>query len=288
MPLTLRWMGVAGLEFAQDGHTLLIDPMFTRPSPWQVISLRGVAPDRGLIARYIQRADTVLVSHAHYDHLLDVPEVLRLTGAQAYGSRNTGILLSRHGLGVERFTRIRVGECFTSGPFAVEVFPARHTDTPLDRWINGPLPESIDHLRLPLRLVDYRMDEYFSFRIRAGEKTFLVGNYPARADVLLIAPFHAPEELAQIVSGVAPRVVALVHWENFTRPLSKPQKAMLVTRRQGWAGWPPLRRLDLSAFASRVEQACPGVKVIIPQMFAEMDLSLGREEGNQDQSDENG
>lgn len=275
MPLTVRWLGVAGIAFALDGFTLLIDPMFTRPSPWQVISPRGVAPDAALVGQHIRQADAVLVTHAHYDHLLDVSEVLRQTGARAFGSRNTGLLLAAHRLPAERFTRIGVGEQFDLGPFAVEVFPAGHTHTPLDRWINGPLPEDLPgKARLPLRLVEYRMDENFSFRIQADGLTFLVGNHPAAADVLLIAPFHAPEKLVEIIRGVAPRVVVPVHWDNFLRPLSRPQRAMLVTRRQGWKGWPPLRRMDLALFARQVEQISPGVRVVIPEIFVDIDVYI--------------
>jgi L-ascorbate metabolism protein UlaG (beta-lactamase superfamily) len=272
MSLTLRWLGVAGLEFTLAGRTLLVDPMVTRPSPWQVISFRRVLPRGDLVAQYIHCADDVLVSHAHYDHLLDVPEVLKQTGARAYGSRNTGIILGCYGLPAERFSTLQTGDCLDLGPFQVEVFPASHTRTPFDRWIDGPLPERAAQARTPLRLVDYRMDECFSFRIHAAGITFLVGNHPAPADVLLIDPFHAPDELAKIVAGVAPQVVAPVHWENFMRPLSKPQRPMLVTRQQGWRGWPPLRSLDLRAFSRCVERAHPGTKVIIPELFAGVDF----------------
>ena len=108
-------------------------------------------------------------------------------------------LLASHGLPAERFACIAVGDRFELGPFLVEVFPARHTRTPLDRWINGPLPARLAEGRLPLRLIDYRMDDCFSFRIHADGKTFLAGNHPVAADVLLIAPFHSPAALAEIL-----------------------------------------------------------------------------------------
>lgn len=263
----MRWLGVAGLEFSLAGHTLLFDPFFTRPSAWQVVLLRGVVSDRALIARHIPRADHVLVSHAHYDHLLDVPAVLHQTGALAFGSRNTCDLLGLHGLPGARYTCIAVGDQLELGPFRVEVFPARHTHTPLDRWINGPLPARLAQGRLPLRLMDYRMDDCFSFRLWAEGKSFLIGNHPAPADVLLIAPFHAPEALQEILKEVAPKVVIPIHWENFTRPLSKPLQPMLVTRWQGWDGWPPLRQLNLADFSRRIELVSPGVQVMIPEIF---------------------
>jgi L-ascorbate metabolism protein UlaG (beta-lactamase superfamily) len=269
----MRWLGVAGLEFTLDGHTLLVDPMFSRPSTWQLLALRGVASNQALVASRVRQVDHVLVTHAHYDHLLDVPEVLRLTGARAFGSRNTCDLLAAHDLPADRIVHIRVGDRLMLDPFAVEVFPAQHTSTPLDRWINGPLPSRIA-ARLPLRLMDYRMDVNYSFRIHAHGLTILVGNYPVPADVLFIAPYHSPAALAKILGAVSPRLVVPIHWDNFMRPLSQPLRSMLVTPFQGWSGWPPLRRLSLEVFARQIKQIQPGVQVLLPEIFKEQVLDL--------------
>jgi L-ascorbate metabolism protein UlaG (beta-lactamase superfamily) len=267
MPVTFRWLGVAGLEFQLDGQTLLVDPMFTRPPVWQLLMLRGVKSNREIITRYVHQAQHVLVTHAHYDHLLDVAEILQITGAQAFGSPNTCDLLTARGLPAKRVKRVAVGDQFSLGPYAVEVFPARHTITPMDRWINGPLPARVAIGRRPLRLVDYRMDENFSFRIQTPGCSFLVGNHPTPADVLFIAPYHSPAVMAEVVRAVSPRLVVLIHWDNFMRPLSRPLRVMPVTRLQGLSGWPPLRRLDLRAFAQRLEQSRSGLEVLVPEIF---------------------
>src|SRR5258706_2102773 len=88
----MRWLGVAGIELSVDGRTLLIDPFVSRP-PARRLWAGRVAPDGALVAEKVPQGDVVLVTHAHWDHIMDVPEVARRTGAAVYGSPNARALL---------------------------------------------------------------------------------------------------------------------------------------------------------------------------------------------------
>ena len=261
MTVSFRWLGVAGLELTLDGQTLLIDPFFTRPRALDVFLGRRVPPQADLPARYLHNtpaasAPPVLVSHPHYDHLLDVPAVLRQLGGVAYGSPNTCRLLSAAGVPAAQRQPFQVGDHLRLGRARVSVLPAWHTHTPIDRRINGPLPR---RLRPPLRLTDYRMDFNASFLIEASGQRILVGNEPVDAlDALFITPFYPPPLLAELLRRAQPRRVIPIHWDHFMLPLpARGQPRPL-----------PLRRLDLSAFRRRVQAAAPQAEVIIPTLFA--------------------
>ena len=225
--------------------------------------------DAGLVAQYIQRADAVLVTHAHYDHLMDVPEILRQTGACAYGSPNTCAVLVMHDIPGEKIGCVQPGDRLSLGPFEVEVMPAAHTPIPFGRLLNGPLEKRAQvKLRLPLRLVDYRMDVNYSFRIRVGGQSILVGNYTVPADVLFISPYRNGMSTVEAVRRINPRKVIFIHWDDFTRPLSSPLVAMPVTPLHG-----PRKdrrivgRLDLETLANQVALALPETGVIIPRIM---------------------
>lgn len=251
MKFTFRWLGAAGLELRLDRHTLLIDPFFSRPSVWAVLTGRGRLPNPDLVARYTPRCEHVLVTHPHYDHLLDVPEVMRQTGAQAAGSPNTCTLLSLLGLPSERLTCLAVGDRRQIGPWALEVLPAWHTRTPLDGRINAPLPPD---LRAPPHLLDYRMDTCFSFLLQAGDLRLLVGSHPPaeQVDTLFVLPFLPAPRLRALLQQARPRRVVPIHWDDFTRPLSQPPRAIPFTTR-------------LSAFTRTVQSIVPGCQVLIEE-----------------------
>src|SRR5258708_1809411 len=88
----MRWLGVAGIELSVGGRTLLIDPFVSRP-PARRLWAGRVASDGALVAEKVPQGDVVLVTHAHWDHIMDVPEVARRTGAAVYGSPNACALL---------------------------------------------------------------------------------------------------------------------------------------------------------------------------------------------------
>ena len=271
MTLIYRWLGVAGLEFTIEGFTLLVDPFFTRPGMVAVLTSRRVQPDESLSARHAPHAHAVLVTHPHYDHLMDVPAIARRTGAPVYGSAFTCQLLGLHGIPASQTRRVVVGDHFDAGPFRVEVLPALHPPLPFTRLYHATLPDYPPAAVRQLRLSDYWMDVSYSFRIQTGRLTVLVGNHPSPADLLFLAPYYAPEQLAAILRAVHPRRVVPIHWDDFTRPLSLPLRPMLVTPAQGLRPiFPPLRRLDLSAFARLARSVLPRVEVETPEIFTQL------------------
>jgi L-ascorbate metabolism protein UlaG (beta-lactamase superfamily) len=270
MGLTVRWLGVSGLEIRCGGEVLLVDPFFTRPAPFSM-AFRRLRPNRDLIARHITAADTILVTHAHYDHLMDVPEVMRITGACAAGSPNTCALLHLHGLGEDRTRILHIGDQCRFGSFQVEVYPGYHTRTPIDRLISGPVR---NNPRLPLHALDYRMDACYSYRITAGGVSLVVGSATARADALFLYPYYSPQQLADLLGAVRPKLVFPIHWEDFTRPLDRPLYPMLVTPSQGQPGRLPVHRLDLARFVRTVQSLLPAGQVIVPEPFVEYPLDI--------------
>jgi L-ascorbate metabolism protein UlaG (beta-lactamase superfamily) len=263
-----RWLGVAGIELQAEDRVLAIDPFFTRP-PLRRLLTGHVSPDRALIARHLARCDYVLVTHPHWDHFLDVPEVVLATGATAFGSPNACRLLSVLGVPERRARRIEAGERLTLGPFRVEVLPGDHGRTPIDWLINGRLAPS---LRPPLRLRDYKMDRCFSFLIEAGglRVRHLAG--PARpADVLTLVPAPGGGRSLALVDAVGPRVVIPLHWDNLFRPLSRGLRPALPAPIRAL---PPFRQMDPRRLKGLIERRAPATRVLLPTLFTPYDLRL--------------
>jgi L-ascorbate metabolism protein UlaG (beta-lactamase superfamily) len=264
--MLFRWLGVGGIELRAGNQVLLIDPYVTRFPLWRM-AVGRVRPNRELIAEKIPRCDFVLVTHPHVDHLLDVPDVVRNTGAVALGSANTCRLLAVLGVPAAQIREIDVGDQLTLGNLRVDVLPAGHVKFWGWRPFSGPLPSG---LRPPLRARDYRMDRCFGFLADAGGRRLLhCPGTAVPAEVLTVKPLGTRARYESLLRTARPRIVIPVHWDDFCRPLSKPVRPILAPSGQAV---PPLRRIDLARFKDVVEQIVPGTLVLIPEMFHAYDL----------------
>ncbi|MGQ9683207.1 MAG: MBL fold metallo-hydrolase [Anaerolineae bacterium] len=262
--LILRWLGAAGVELTCDGRVLVLDPFVSRFPLWRLIAGR-VRTDERLCAQLVPACHHILISHAHFDHLLDAPAIAGRTGAVCLGSPNACKLLLAHGVLPAQVQPMAVGARLPLGPFAVEVLPGDH-----GRILGFPTPAGPlrTDLRPPLRALDYRMDACFGFLIEAGGVRVLAWgserSAPApEADVLLLGGHRPRAILAPLLAQVRPRLVIPLHWDDLFRPLSRGVRPMFAPPA---LRWPPLRRMDPKEMARVVAQVAPRVQVLVPQV----------------------
>lgn len=257
MSLTFRWLGVAGIELKAGDQVLAIDPFITRPSLLQL--LKPLNPDPSLIIEHLPVCNSILVTHAHYDHLMDVPEMIRHTGAIAYGSSNACQLLQILGIPDHQVTEVKAGETLFLGAFQVEVINGQHSPIPFEYALNGDLRSG---LQPPLRVTDFRMDVCLGYRLSVMGVKLLVCPAESRpADILFAVSQESKEYYVKLLKGVQPRTFIPIHWDNFTRPLTKPLHRFT---RPG--------RLPLSQVTRLVHRLLPQVEVILPEIFREYTL----------------
>jgi L-ascorbate metabolism protein UlaG (beta-lactamase superfamily) len=254
MSLTFRWLGVAGIELKTGEQVLVIDPFFTRPSLTGLI--KPVLPNTQLVTEKIPHCDSVLVTHSHWDHLMDVPTVLQHTGAVAYGSGNTCQILRLLDVPVNQVKEVHVGDTMSLGPYEVEVIHGQHSWIPFSRWFNGRIRTD---LQPPLRLQDYRMDVALGYCIEVEDIRVLVcAAQPQPAELLFTVAQEPKAYYRKLFSEVRPHVVVPIHWDNFIRPLSKPLHKFA---RPG--------RMQLRQLADLAGELLPDATVLIPEIFKE-------------------
>jgi hypothetical protein len=260
--LTFRWLGVAGVELRAGGQVLALDPFFTRPSLIQL--LHPVSPDPSLAVEKLPECQFVLVTHSHYDHLMDVPEVLIHTGAVAYGSANTCQLLRVLGIPASQVHELHIGNKLSLGAFKVEVIAGQHSWIPFGSIFNGSLRPD---LHPPLRAQDYRMDICLGYYITVmGSRLLVCAAEPQPADILFAVAQESRRYYIRLFQGVQPHTFVPIHWDNFTRPLSQP---ILKLARPG--------RMQLRQLTKLARQTMPHANVLIPEIFREYTLGESTE-----------
>lgn len=130
--VTLRWFGAAGWELGIGDRRVLVDPWLTRfPATGPNGEFDGSTPlrvDQALIDRHITAAELVLVTHGHFDHLADVPHVLRRhTTARAIGTETHAHLLTAYGIDPSRLLHARGGEYLEFDGYRVRAMASLHS-----------------------------------------------------------------------------------------------------------------------------------------------------------------
>ena len=176
-PGTVRvtYLGVNGYQFEANRHALLVDPYFTRAGLTAVALQRRIEPNEARIAFGLQhirpRADAVLVTHAHFDHLLDVPEIMRRTHAPLVGGITAANLTISCGVDRNRCLIVQPGSTRVIGPWRIRVLPATH-----DR-ILGWLPfrgTKTQPGTCPAKASDWRLGEPMAFLVEANGKRIYI------------------------------------------------------------------------------------------------------------------
>lgn len=241
--LTVKFFGVSTL-LLDDGHDqILIDGFFSRPSLWQVLS-RPIQSDRLLLEQLVQRHElsrtkAILVSHSHYDHVLDVPALLEMLPETAVvGSPSTlNIARANPQVTPQQLQPVKPGQVQQWGHFQITAIPSQHTPPTV---VNDDLgKELLQPLTLPAKFSEFKEGGSFDYLIEHARYKILVkastGFIPdqfknLQVDTLFLgiaqlsrqSSAYQQQYLAETLNMLKPKVVIPMHWDDFFQPLNQP------------------------------------------------------------------
>ena len=261
--LALRWLGTGSIEFHYQGEILLVDPFLTRPTLKDLL-FNPLRPDTALLRTILPQADFILITHPHYDHLMDVPEIMRYTDAQAFGSSFAMQIIQANGIPPARCHVVQPAQELQAGSFSFQVLAGGHIYIPFFTQ-----KSSLPKITRPRRVWDYQMDACFSYRLSTPPYTILIwhntrGDSAPRADILFLNSEIAPMELNKLLINVQPHLIVPIHWDNFFRPLNRPLQPFLQPTHRLF---PPITRFNQQHFANLIQDILPGTRIIFPKPF---------------------
>jgi len=286
--LQLRYLGAGGFLLSRDGEALLTAPFFSNP-PLRRVIFGWIRADQAQIDRHLEPlrgqlrgVQAILVGHAHYDHLMDLPYLAERYAPEAriYGSR-TSVHLLAAALDPQRLVPMEGGLGTREVPgqwhlvnggrirfMALESAHAPH----LGGWKFFGGEYAADLGALPTRASGWREGQTLAYLIdflgEEGQVEFRVyyqdaacappaGFPPAfdlpadqhRVDVAILcaAGFEQVENYPEgIVRHLQPRALVLAHWENFFSPLPQDPRRLRT-----------VPRLDLAECIRRLDRVLP-------------------------------
>jgi L-ascorbate metabolism protein UlaG (beta-lactamase superfamily) len=252
----ITWYGTAGFRIETGGRVLLIDPYLSRNAE--------ARPALPFGPEGVTEADEIFLSHSHFDHAADVPQIARRTGATVYCSPDAARALRRQGVSDAQLVTAHDGDAFDFGVYRAQCFHSSHVrfDSPL---IVGTFLRAIPSIpakvRLLPRLRHWPQGQVLSWRFAlAAEGDRVVHHFGSAGcteeELDRLAALGVPDVLvfplqghsricriaAHVVERLRPRVVIPHHHDDFYPPLSQ--------------------TVDIASFLRAVDELSPPVEVV--------------------------
>ncbi len=286
---TLRYFGAAGWEIlstsSSDGDSIvvLIDPYLTRakyanPETWDPNDSRPnysrddtIFSDVDLIDREIEKADYILIHHAHPDHIMDAPYIAKKTGAVVIGHETAINVMRAYDVPDSQLITVRGGEDYQFNKMSVRVIPSLHSPLGDKRYYqSGTVDKGVSR---PLKISQLVEGGSLMFLVRIGEEVILtMGSMNfiereiegLRPTIALVgaAPSHLEIQnyTMRLMEGLGfPPIVIATHADNYRTPYGSPMAKV----REDWA----------LPFVDEVRRASPATVVIVPEHLKVINLS---------------
>lgn len=282
-PVEVTYLRTAGVLFRRGTRDVVMTaPFYSNPSLFQVGFGGKIESDANMIRRHIpsvRDAKAILVGHAHYDHLMDVPEIAwqHAPSARIYGNQSAINLLDAYSHLKGRIEA--VDDAAATATKMGSWIPIPETKVRFMPLVSEHAPHFCGHVKLysgsvptprkPRRARDWREGQTLAYLIdflsddgkrveyrvhyRDSASNYPYGALPPlppadRHDVdlavLCVASFDQVEDYPEwAIANLKPRHILLAHWDDFFRSPDKPLAAV------------PL--LDTKAFVARLPPSPP-------------------------------
>jgi L-ascorbate metabolism protein UlaG (beta-lactamase superfamily) len=230
--IRVTYLGVNGFQFEAGDHALLVDPYFTRFGLWAGALNEQIESDPNRVSEGLthvrSRVDAILATHAHFDHLLDAPEIMRRTHARLIAGPTAVRLVTSFGISGSACRAVKPGSIQRIGPWTIRVFAARH-----DRLF-GKVPfTGKPTSSRPVKTADWVVGEPLAFVIEAAGKRIYIdsGGVPGAPPdprvkdvdlaILGVALPDSRERYAEAVRQLRPRYIFPSHQDEMFAPFDR-------------------------------------------------------------------
>jgi L-ascorbate metabolism protein UlaG (beta-lactamase superfamily) len=230
--LEVEWLGVSGYRLTCEGHTLFVDPYFSRVPFRDLLLRRRALPDQAALERFVRapgKAVGVLVGHTHFDHAVDAPALARRLDCKAYGSASLVNLMALHGI-AERAVEVEPYRVYELGPFEVSFTPSAHSKLLLGLAVPYDGELTCEHLD-SLSPAAYRCGQVWGITIAvAGIRFYHQGSANLIDDAIRDAPVDVflggvawrgftKCYWRRVLTRLQPHTVVPTHYDDFFRPV---------------------------------------------------------------------
>ena len=274
MELDIEWWGTAAFRIRFQSWTALLDPYITR-NPFAYPKLQMTLNEAA------EGADHIFVSHGHFDHIADIPALLKKNQKVRVFAPPTAIRSLRRDLQGEYSDRLHETcegqvNLGVNAPISVETYSSKHVHFDLKLILSTLAKAMVSEARScvkPRLLTHYPSGECVSyvfnlggFRIRylgsAGPTDEMLDSWGAVPIDCLLVPMQGNSDInqigAKIVEKLKPKIVIPHHYDMAYPPI--------------------MQNIDISEFKELVARNSPESHIMELRVGESLKLKIGEAE----------
>lgn len=251
--ISLTWYGTATILLDVNGEKLLFDPFFRMNKKLPQPTLEEFC-----------KVDYIFNTHPHFDHLCDLPQILKNSNAKLYGTPTAYLRLETQGVDVENKVEILCPhEKIITKECEINLERTKHVSNDLGIILKTAMRTIFKfkiHKAVKILNVhnDFRMGgDIVAFVVKSEGKTIVIfgsagfderAKLPENVDVL-VWPFQGRSNMTKyslpIIEKIKPKKIVLDHFDDAFPPITG--------------------HIDTSKFVKVMKEKHPEIEVIVPE-----------------------